>query len=98
MTTNNVIIREVWASNLPEELTLIRDASIRCRFASFDTEYPGTLIATPNMSVPHAKISPFTNFHNMKLNVDILNIIQLGLCLSDTFGNLPQFRTPIQLL
>ena len=93
MTKDNVIIREVWASNLHKELALIRAAALEYRFASFDTEFPGTIFATPNMGVPHAKLSPFTNFQYMKLNVDALNIIQFGLCLSDDHGNLPQFRT-----
>ncbi|KAK4254125.1 hypothetical protein QN277_009550 [Acacia crassicarpa] len=85
-------IREVWASNLNKELALIQAAVPDCSFVSFDTEFPGTLF-NPNMGHPR-KLPPSTNYQFMKTNVDVLNIIQLGLTLTDSNGNLPHFGTP----
>ncbi|XP_028765919.1 probable CCR4-associated factor 1 homolog 11 [Neltuma alba] len=89
----HVIVREVWASNLRNELSLIQAVVPSCSFVSFDTEFPGTLF-TPNVDkASYLKLSPSANYNIMKANVDVLNIIQLGLTLSDSNGNLPQFGT-----
>ncbi|XP_028797288.1 probable CCR4-associated factor 1 homolog 11 [Neltuma alba] len=90
----HVIVREVWASNLVSELSLIRASMPTSCLASFDTEFPGTII-TPNVDKrSKSKLSPPTNYSFMKANVDELKIIQLGLTLSDSNGNLPTFGTP----
>ncbi|KAI9114243.1 hypothetical protein K1719_014893 [Acacia pycnantha] len=88
-----VIVREVWASNLFSELPLIHSTIPYFSFASFDTEFPGTIII-PNVDKHiYPMLSPTTNYSFMKINVDVLNIIQLGLTLSDSNGNLPKFGT-----
>ncbi|XP_054808671.1 probable CCR4-associated factor 1 homolog 11 [Prosopis cineraria] len=82
-----VIVREVWASNLHTELSLIQSA-----MPSF--KFPGTIF-TPKVDDKrsYSELSPSTNYSFMKANVDALNIIQLGLALSDSNGNLPKFGT-----
>ncbi|KAI9114235.1 hypothetical protein K1719_014885 [Acacia pycnantha] len=85
--------RKVWASNLFSKLPLIHSVIPYFSFASFDTEFPSTII-TPNVDKHfYSMLSPTTNYSFMKMNVDVLNIIQFGLTLSDSNGNLPQFRT-----
>ncbi|KAI9071641.1 hypothetical protein K1719_046395 [Acacia pycnantha] len=93
-----VIVREVWASNLHNELSLIHSIIPHYFFASFDTEFPGTII-TPNVDKHmYSKLPPETNYSFMKANVDVLKIIQLGLALSDSNGNLPHFGTQNQYI
>ncbi|XP_028769644.1 probable CCR4-associated factor 1 homolog 9 [Neltuma alba] len=90
----HVIVREVWASNLVSELSLIRAAMPTSCFASFDTEFPGTIITPDVDKRSYSKLSPPTNYSFMKANVDELKIIQIGLTLSDSDGNLTNFGTP----
>ncbi|XP_057496156.1 probable CCR4-associated factor 1 homolog 11 [Actinidia eriantha] len=89
-----VIIRQVWAWNLREEIALIQHVLPYYRFASMDTEFPGVIFrpGTEKHQYPH--LSPTFNYRLMKANVDALNLIQLGLTLSDPYGNLPDFGTP----
>ncbi|XP_028788269.1 probable CCR4-associated factor 1 homolog 11 [Neltuma alba] len=76
------------------ELSLIRAViPTRC-FASFDTEFPGTIITPDVDNRSYSKVSPPTNCSFMKANVGELKIIQLGLTFSDSNRNLTNFGTP----
>ncbi|MBA0803876.1 hypothetical protein Gohar_014040 [Gossypium harknessii] len=46
------------------------------------------------LMIKEAICNPIINYHYMKLNVDVLQIIQLGLSLSDARGNLPDLDSP----
>ncbi|KAJ7963850.1 putative Ccr4-associated factor [Quillaja saponaria] len=88
-----VIVREVWAENLEQEFNLIRFVRPYYPVASLDTEFPG-VIYLPNVDKPfYSEMSPSENYKIMKSNVDALNIIQVGLTLSDCHGNFPDFGT-----
>lgn len=78
-------IINVWRDNLEEEFRKIRKLIKKYRYISMDTEYPG-VIAKP--------LGTFTNmnsfiYQQLRCNVDMLKLIQLGITLSDTDGNLP---------
>ncbi|KAK4276256.1 hypothetical protein QN277_019224 [Acacia crassicarpa] len=92
-SNQHVIVREVWASNLQKELSLIHSVIPLISFVSFDTEFPGTIITPKVDKHMYSKLPPTTNYSFMKANVDALKIIQLGLTLSDSNGNLPHFGT-----
>ncbi|XP_047965702.1 probable CCR4-associated factor 1 homolog 11 [Salvia hispanica] len=86
-----VVVRKVWQSNLDAEFRVIAGCLKQFRFASMDTEFPGTIYK------PEGSVSTLSAAHVyalMKKNVDALNIIQLGLTLSDDRGNLPTLGTP----
>ncbi|KAA3464696.1 putative CCR4-associated factor 1-like protein 11 [Gossypium australe] len=87
-----VIVREVFADNLEYEFMLIRSALHKYSFVSMDTEFPGTIFKPEKKFVQLG--NPEVNYRFMKVNVDAMKIIQLGLTLSDSEGNLPNFGTP----
>lgn len=88
-----VAIRKVWAYNLFEELSLINRIALRYPFVAMDTEFPGSVFH-PTVEKHHlSHLPPDYNYRVMKANVDALDLIQLGLTLSDADGNLPDFGT-----
>ncbi|XP_057800085.1 probable CCR4-associated factor 1 homolog 11 [Salvia miltiorrhiza] len=78
-----VVIRKVWQSNLEAEFGLIKQCSKNLRLASMDTEFPGTVFSLDIPKHRFSTLSPAQQYALMKKNVDALNIIQLGLTLSD---------------
>ncbi|KAL8501092.1 hypothetical protein ACS0TY_020602 [Phlomoides rotata] len=94
LDSNRIKIREVWSDNLESEFELISDLVDRYPFISMDTEFPGVIFKPPqSTSAPPRRgpRRPSTSDHYkmLKSNVDALNLIQLGITLSDAAGNLP---------
>lgn len=77
--------RYVWRYNVHTEFKLIQDCVDRYPFATMDTEFPG-VIYRPHK---HVNMSSSDLYAFLKANVDSLNLIQIGLTLSDSDGNLP---------
>ncbi|KAI0497049.1 hypothetical protein KFK09_023377 [Dendrobium nobile] len=86
-----VDIREVWDSNLAEELSLIISIVADYPFVSMDTEFPGVAVL-PVVTSP-TSLTEF-NYQTLQLNVNILKLIQLGLTFFDSSGHLPSFGSP----
>ncbi|XP_044494592.1 putative CCR4-associated factor 1 homolog 8 [Mangifera indica] len=75
-------IREVWGSNVDSELQFFNQCLEQFNFLSFDTEFPGFLRNTPR-DVPESLC-----YSDLKFNVDLMKIIQLGITLSDGKENI----------
>ncbi|KAJ7533752.1 hypothetical protein O6H91_13G062900 [Diphasiastrum complanatum] len=88
-TEVSIHIREVWADNLEEEFKLIRGVVHTHPYIAMDTAFPGVVIKPSGVF-----ISSFDyNYQILKLNVDKLKLIQLGLAFTDEHGNLPTCNT-----
>lgn len=85
LTTESLRIREVWADNLEEEMAVIRDIVDEYPFLAMDTEFPG-VVARP---VGQFKNPGEYQYQTLRVNVDMLKLIQLGLTFCDAEGRLP---------
>ncbi|KAK9122857.1 hypothetical protein Sjap_012459 [Stephania japonica] len=90
-----VQIRQVWAHNLLSEFEFIRDTIDSFPFVSMDTEFPGVYYRpVTDPGKPHfRRLNSAENYTALKTNVDALKLIQLGLTLTDSLGNLPDLGT-----
>ncbi|KAI4297275.1 hypothetical protein L6164_037169 [Bauhinia variegata] len=79
-------VREVWQHNFHTEFSLILEFVRRHPFASIDTEFPGTIYKPMVDKRFYSKLPASVNYQLMKRNVNSLNIIQLGLTLSNATG------------
>mmetsp|Transcript_21197 Transcript_21197/g.35079 ORF Transcript_21197/g.35079 Transcript_21197/m.35079 type:complete len:355 (+) Transcript_21197:59-1123(+) len=75
-------IRNVWAENVEEEMYCIRELIDKYPYVAMDTEFPG-VVAKPITE----SYSPDYHYKSLKVNVDLLKIIQLGLSFADEDGN-----------
>jgi hypothetical protein len=81
---NPNLIVNVWQSNLQEELAKILHIVDEYPYIAMDTEFPG-IVARPAGS---HKTSNDYQYQTLRTNVDLLKIIQLGLCFCDAQGNI----------
>lgn len=75
-------IRNVWAENVEEEMAVIREIIEKYNYVAMDTEFPG-VVAKPVTET----FSPDFHYKSLKVNIDLLKIIQLGLSFADENGN-----------
>lgn len=87
-----IMKRPVWADNLLSEFTLIQNLVPQFPFVAMDTEFPGVFFQPATVvETPYPK-GPDQVYEVLRANVDVLNLIQVGLTLSDADGNLPHHR------
>ena len=80
---NGTYIKEVYQDNLLEELGVISELLDEYNYIGMDSEFPGTVF----------NINNITNdfyYKSMKVNVDSLKLIQLGITLTNENGEFPK--------
>jgi len=77
-------IVDVWESNLDDAMVQIRSLVERYPFVAMDTEFPG-VVARPIGNFNKYEY----NYQILRVNVDMLRLIQLGISFSDENGNPP---------
>ncbi len=75
-------IREVYADNFLEEMKTLSKLISQYSHVAMDTEFPG-VVYTSNLSTREAY------YRTIKANVDKLKLIQVGVTISDEWGNHP---------
>lgn len=83
-------IREVWASNVEQEIETISRLIGVYNHVAMDTEFPGVVVRLVANQAADA------NYQTLRHNVDLLKIIQLGLTISDADGQSPPEGTTWQ--
>lgn len=78
-------IRDVWAQNINEEFATIRQVLTRYPYVGMDTEFPGVVVKPTATFRTPAEFQ----YSMVKMNVDLLRVIQIGLTFSDENGNFP---------
>lgn len=84
-------IVDVWSDNFLDAMALIRELVEEYPFIAMDTEFPGVV---PR---PIGNLSKNDyNYQQLRVNVDMLKLIQLGLTFSDENGNTPHGASTFQ--
>lgn len=78
-------IREVWASNLEQEMVILRQLIQKYPYVSMDAEFPG-IVARP---IGNFESKASYHYQTLRCNVDLLKPIQLGITLWSAEGELP---------
>uniref|UniRef100_A0AC34FR71 Poly(A)-specific ribonuclease n=1 Tax=Panagrolaimus sp. ES5 TaxID=591445 RepID=A0AC34FR71_9BILA len=84
-TSKGVTIHDVWNDNVEEEFSKIRDIIHEYPYIAFDTEFPG-VVATP---IGAFKCKEEFQYNQIACNVNMLKLIQVGFCLTNSKGELP---------
>ncbi len=78
-------VRQVWSDNLESEMTLIRELAGVYNNICVSTEFAG-IVARPMGTFRSTKDY---HYQTMRSNADLLNLIQVGITLSDKNGHIP---------
>jgi CCR4-NOT transcription complex subunit 7/8 len=76
------LIRSVFADNFIEEIKSLSTYLTKYNYIGMDTEFPGVVFNTTQNSRE-------AYYRNIKANVDKLKLIQVGITISDEWGNYP---------
>nr|GEW20383.1 probable CCR4-associated factor 1 homolog 7 [Tanacetum cinerariifolium] len=77
------VFREVWSDNLEQEFALIWEIVDKYTNVAMDIEFPGVVVK----HIPELRNNTDYTYLNMRTNVDLCKLVQLGLTFSDENGN-----------
>jgi len=82
-------IRNVWKYNLEEEIERLAESIEEYPYVSMDTEFPGVIVKPSGVFTTPA----IYTYQQIRSNVGLLNLIQLGVSLSNEKGERPKPST-----
>uniref|UniRef100_A0A0D9XHF7 poly(A)-specific ribonuclease n=1 Tax=Leersia perrieri TaxID=77586 RepID=A0A0D9XHF7_9ORYZ len=88
-------LRSLTAANMNAEMQLIGHLMSHYTYISIDVEYAGIVY---HPAVASRNLTPDERYALVKANVDEVPIVQLGITLSDSQGNLPMFHDHLGLI
>lgn len=77
-------IRNVYQDSLEQEMARIREVVVHYKYIALDTEFPGVVVRPIGAYLGSKEKA----YDTLRANVDMLNIIQIGLTFCDEKGNL----------
>jgi CCR4-NOT transcription complex subunit 7/8 len=80
---NNDLIKDVYSDNFIDEIKILSSYLNEYNIVAIDTEFPGVVYQSPVNSID-------AYYRTIKINVDKLKLIQVGISLKDEDGNSPQ--------
>lgn len=80
------LIRDVWGANLHEEFAVIRSLLDDYPYVAMDTEFPGVVAKPVGAFKDHLEYY----YQTIRLNVNMLKIIQIGITLLNEKGEVPE--------
>jgi len=87
---NSTLIQDVWEENFEEEFWKVMELAEKYNVVGMDTEFPGIVYKPDENDLSHFGDPNFMNYKTIKMNVDNLKIIQIGISLADEQGYLPE--------
>ncbi|XP_010233555.1 probable CCR4-associated factor 1 homolog 11 [Brachypodium distachyon] len=88
-----VFVRKVGAGNLAEELKTIRYHLAMYPCIAIDTDHPGNICSFPSPEVREEDLPATARYDVARTNIGALHVLQLGITLFDSRGNLPVLPT-----
>ncbi|KAK8041903.1 ccr4-not core complex subunit [Apiospora rasikravindrae] len=91
---NKSRIRDVWRSNMDDEIGLLRELIDDYQYVAMDTEFPGIV------GRPMGNFIDKSDYHyqTLRVNVDMLKIIQVGIALFNEKGETPPSKPTQEML
>lgn len=85
--SKDTIIKNVWLENFEDELPVISELLERYPYVAMDTEFPGVIYEeAPEIF----RNSDQRDYMKVKINVDAMKVIQIGITLMDENGKTPE--------
>jgi CCR4-NOT transcription complex subunit 7/8 len=82
-------IRDVWEENFEEEFSIIMNLAEKYKVIGMDTEFPGIVYRLNENDLGSIANVSEIEYKTIKMNVDKLKVIQVGLSVADEDGYLP---------
>lgn len=88
--TDAPIIKDVWEDNFEQEFKTIMQLAEKYKVVAMDTEFPGIVYRLHENDLGSLSNYHEIEYRTIKMNVDKLKVIQVGISIADEDGYMPQ--------